>query len=173
MKPSRWRANAGRLHTAPRRDRFQTTCGPPISKVASCFRPDPACCRCLKGRRIATSTRPDPCPTKPSRTPEPAMTHTNTPALLPQVYRSVCFAEDLAEGGDQARCPLRFPFPVAPYPSSPLRGKPAPLASGPTRVATAVLPRPTATGPTASPSLSTLAKLSASITASTSWCRAT
>ena len=76
------------------------------------------------------------------------MTHTNNPALLPQVYRSECFAEDLAEGHDQPRCPLRFPFPIAPYPSSPLRYKPAPLASGPARVATAVLWRPTATGAT-------------------------
>lgn len=69
------------------------------------------------------------------------MTYTNPPALPPQAYRSECFAEDLGEAGNHPRCDLRFPFPIASYPSSPLPYESATLASGPARVTTSVLPR--------------------------------
>lgn len=57
------------------------------------------------------------------------MTHTNSSTLPPQAYRSECFAEDLGESGEQPSCQLRFPFPIAPYPTSTLPWQPATLTT--------------------------------------------
>jgi MYXO-CTERM domain-containing protein len=55
------------------------------------------------------------------------MTHTPSPALSQPPCRSECFAEDLGEGGTSrpsgqvgTRWQRLFPFPIAPYPQSPL-----------------------------------------------------